>query len=184
MQSPVGVWTIGHDNRDINELAGLLCGAEIAVLVDVWAYPSSKRHPQFARSSLEIALAKSKIHYRWEGKCLGGFRKPKINSPNVALNSGGLNGYADYMHTPEFAEGISDLVGFSSKTKLAIICAERDPLQCHRSLIADYLTARGLSVNHILEAGVIQTHQMNTLARVVGENLVYDRQIQSQFDLT
>ena len=168
----------------MDELIGLLREAGITILVDVRAFPSSKRHPQFAKSSLEMALSERGIRYRWEGKSLGGFRKPEINSLNVALNSEGLNGYADYMRSREFAAAISGVSELASKSKIAIMCAERDPLQCHRSLISDYLTVRGVKVSHIIETDVTQTHRPNTLVREIGENLVYDRLTQSQLDLS
>ena len=91
------IWTIGHGNRSIGEFVGLLKDAAIECLVDVRAYPASRRHPQFARERLDSSLADAGVRYLWEGTALGGRRKPGKNSPHVALRNGGFRAYADHM---------------------------------------------------------------------------------------
>ena len=168
------IWTIGHGNRSIDEFAGLLKDAAIECLVDVRAYPASRRHPQFARESLERSLADAGVRYVWEGKALGGRRKLEKNSPHVALKNAGFRAYADYMATEEFREGLVRLIALGRATPAAIMCAERLPWQCHRNLVADSLVARGLRVLHLMSPGKRLEHTLSPLARSDGERLVYD----------
>lgn len=168
------LYTIGHGNRSIEELIALLAGAGIECLVDVRAYPASRRHPQFARAALERSLAASGIRYVWEGQALGGRRKPEAASPHIALKEPGFRAYADHMTTEVFREGLTRLAGLGRATRAAVMCAEQLPSQCHRSFIADSLVARGETVVHILSGGGEQPHVLSGLARRDGDRLVYD----------
>lgn len=166
--------TIGHGNRSIEEFVGLLLEAGIECVADVRAYPASRRHPQFGRESLERSLADTGIRYDWEGKALGGRRRTRPDSPHVALRNAGFRAYAGHMESDEFRIGLERLVESAGARRLAIMCAERLPWQCHRNLIADSLVARGHTVHHLLSPGSGMEHALNRLARVDGERLVYD----------
>ncbi len=83
---------------------------------------------------------------------LGGLRKARADSVNLGWRNAGFRGYADYMETPEFTRSLEALVELAQRTPTAIMCAETVPWRCHRSLIADALTARGIAVEHILTA--------------------------------
>ena len=168
------IWTIGHGNRPLGEFLSLLKEAGIECLVDVRAYPASRRHPQFARESLDKSLADAGVRYVWEGKALGGRRKLEKNSPHVALKNPGFRAYAGHMVTEDFQGALDRLVETGRGRRTAIMCAERLPWKCHRHLVADSLVARGAAVGHIIGANAMQQHALNPLARPQGDNLVYD----------
>jgi uncharacterized protein (DUF488 family) len=167
------LYTIGHSNRPIEALLETLHEAGIGRVVDVRALPRSRRWPQYGRAALARSLAVHGIDYEWSGETLGGFRAPRPGSPNVAL-AGAFRGFADHMATREFALAIEVLLAEAARTPTAILCAERLPRDCHRSLIADYVLARGTEVVHLLAPGSRAAARLNPAARVVAEGLVYD----------
>ncbi|HXF67774.1 MAG TPA: DUF488 domain-containing protein [Burkholderiales bacterium] len=168
------IYTIGHGNRAIGEFVGLLREAGIECVMDVRAYPASRRHPQFARQALERSLAEAGIRYVWEGKALGGRRRLAEGSPHVALKSPGFRAFADHMASEEFRDGLGRLVALAKEAPIAILCAERLPWQCHRFLISDSLLVRGAAVEHIVERGVTRPHALSAAARREGDRLIYD----------
>lgn len=172
------LYTIGHGNRSAEGFVTLLNEAGIEVLADVRAHPVSKRHPQFARAALKAELARSGIGYVWEGKDLGGFRKPRPDSPHVALAMDGFRGYADHMETVAFEAAIGRLVEMGRNQRVAIMCAEKNPAECHRSFIADWLAAHGVAVMHLIALGQAQPHRPSEAGRIVNGRLIYDRQAQ------
>ncbi len=166
------VWTIGHSNRPIGELVRMLADTGIQRLVDVRAKPVSRRYPQFNREALGRSLRDAGIAYEWQGDVLGGFRTPRPGSPHVALE-GAFRGYADHMETSAFGRTLDELVAGPQRT--ALMCAERKPSDCHRSLIADALLARGITVEHLIAPGVSTPAALRPEARLVGGQLRYDR---------
>ena len=172
---PVTVYTIGHGSRPMAEFIGLLEDARIARLVDVRAHPASRRHPQFCREALENSLALAGIHYVWEGKVLGGRRRGVKASPHTALKSESFRAYADHMMTAAFREGLNRVVEWGRLARIAILCAERLPWECHRNLIADSLVARGHAVSHLISPNQVLAHDLNKLARHDGGDLIYDK---------
>jgi len=168
------IWSIGHGSRSIEEFVGLLEEAAIECLVDVRAFPASRRHPQFARASLESSLTAAGIRYVREGTALGGRRKPEANSPHVALRNPGFRAYAGHMASEEFRQALDRLAATGDGGRTAIMCAERLPWRCHRYLIADSLVVRGVRVLHVVGPGQIKEHALNRLARSDHGTLVYD----------
>lgn len=168
------LYTVGHGNRAIGEFIALLEAADIECLVDVRAYPASRRHPQFARGALEESLAVAGIRYVWEGKALGGRRKLAKDSPHVALKNPGFRAYAGHMTTEEFRQALDRLVETGRGRRTAIMCAERLPWQCHRHLVSDSLVARGVPVTHLVAPGQPRDHELSRLARNDGGRLIYD----------
>ncbi len=177
------IYTIGHGNRTIEAFIALLAGAGIECLVDVRAYPASRRHPQFAREALERSLAEAGIRYVWEGVSLGGRRQAVANSPHLALKEPAFRAYADHMGTPQFREGAARLVSLANASRVAVMCAERLPSECHRSFISDYLVARGGQVGHLVESGAPEGHRLNSAARLRDGRLVYDGATQGELGL-
>jgi uncharacterized protein (DUF488 family) len=168
------VWTIGHSTRTIDELISLLKENEIKVLADVRAWPSSKRYPQFNKDALTESLLAHGIRYEHFPE-LGGKRKSKPDSRNTAWRNASFRGYADYMETEQFQKGIKRLLDLSrSDGSTAIMCAEAVWWRCHRSLIADYLKARGIEVLHILGPNKVQPHPYTPAARIVNGELSYE----------
>lgn len=168
------IFTIGHGNRAIGEFVALLRAAAVECLVDIRAYPASRRHPQFAREALESTLAGAGIRYLWEGQALGGRRKLEKNSLHLALKNAGFRAYAGHMETETFRQGLDRLVEAGRGQRSAILCAERLPWQCHRNLVADSLVARGIPVLHLVGPGQSMEHTLNPFARLDGQRLVYD----------
>lgn len=177
------IYTIGHGNRTIEEFVALLKQAGIECLVDVRAYPASRRHPQFAREALESSLPAAGIRYVWEGKALGGRRKLAADSPHAALKSPGFRAYADHMATEEFRGGVERLIALARPARASVMCSERLPWECHRFLIADYLVAGGETVVHLVNTETIQEHRLNPVARRRDGKLFYDGDTQGELGL-
>ena len=167
------IWTIGHSTRTIDVFISLLKEHGIKLLADVRSLPGSKRYPQFNKETLENSLAKSGIDYAHFPE-LGGRRKTRADSKNTAWRNESFRGYADYMETDEFRNGIERLLELATRAgPTAFMCAEAVWWRCHRSLISDYLKVRGVEVMHILGAGKTEPHPYTSAARVVNGNLSY-----------
>jgi uncharacterized protein (DUF488 family) len=167
------VWTIGHSTRTIDEFISLLEGHGIMLLADVRLLPGSKRYPQFNKEALAASLGKAGIRYEHFPE-LGGRRKSRKDSPNTAWRNASFRGYADYMETEEFHKGAKRLLNLAAVAgPVAIMCAEAVWWRCHRSLISDYLKARGIEVMHILSANKTEPHPYTSAARVVNGKLSY-----------
>lgn len=171
------IYTIGHSTRSLDELVAALQAHAIRTLVDIRAFPMSRRLPHFNRESLEAELPKHGIAYVWLKK-LGGRRKKILaDSPHTGLRNDSFRNYADYMLTPAFAQAIIQLVGLAKEGNTAIMCAERVYFQCHRMLVSDYLTAYGHNVLHIDDdKHPPRQHKLMAEARLVDDKLVYDAQ--------
>jgi uncharacterized protein (DUF488 family) len=128
--------------------------------------------PHFNSGKLARALARKKIEYRHQ-KDLGGLRKSSKESINLGWRNLSFRGYADYMQSEEFRAGLAALEDLAAKKKTVIMCAEAVPWRCHRSLVADALTARGWQVRHILSTASQQIHQLTPFAAVDGESVTY-----------
>ena len=166
------IYTIGHSTRALDELLAMLRVSGVATLVDVRTIPRSRRNPQFARESLAESLARASLRYlHLPG--LGGLRRPRPDSINTGWRHAGFRGYADYMETAEFQRNLDTLIGEAARAPAAFMCAEAVPWRCHRSLIADALTVRGLSVEHILSASATERHTLTAFARVEGLRVTY-----------
>jgi len=182
MQDALTLWTIGHSNRPIAELLAMLTQATIATLVDVRAQPHSARHPQFNEENLRLSCGQANIVYHWAGRHLGGKRALRFGSPHIALDED-RRGFADHMGTEIFKKALSQFVGLATRAPTAMLCAERDPNQCHRALIADYLTLQGMRVVHLIAPGESRDHLLSPQARRESAALVYDRQVTAELDL-
>src|SRR5437899_1679987 len=132
------IFTLGHSTRELAEFTAVLQAHQIELLVDIRAFPMSRRLPHFNRERLELWLPEAGIEYAWK-KELGGRRKKiLVESPNVSLRNDSFRNYADYMLTSEFQNAASELIEISKTRRLAIMCAERMWFQCHRMLVSDY----------------------------------------------
>ena len=166
------LYTIGHSNRDTDEFLGLLAEHGIRKLVDVRTAAGSRRNPQFMKDELARVLAAHGIAYT-HLPALGGFRRPRPDSANTAWRNASFRGYADYMQTPEFEKALALLLSGANDGPTAVMCAEAVPWRCHRSLIADAVTARGLAVVHITAPGRCSPHTLTPFAQVEGSRLSY-----------
>lgn len=166
--------TLGHSNRQLNDLLALLAEAGVSQLIDIRRLPRSKRHPCFNQTALAQTLHHHNIHYLWQGDCLGGLRKATPASPHTGLEEA-FRGFADYMATPAFLAGINTLMETARHRPSAIMCAERNPKHCHRSLIADYLSKRQWRVTHWLDTRRSEPHRPHPALRWTEGQAVYDR---------
>jgi uncharacterized protein (DUF488 family) len=167
------LYTIGHSTRPLEQLTGALQAHQIQTLVDIRAFPMSRRLPQFNRDSLEQTLPAAGIQYQWM-KTLGGYRKKTLEeSPNIALRNPSFCNYADYMLTAEFDEAVSDLLAVAESSRTAYMCAERLYFRCHRMLVSDWLVAHGHEVLHIDATGPVKPHSLTAEARVIDGRLIY-----------
>jgi uncharacterized protein (DUF488 family) len=165
-------WSLGHGARPTEDFVATLRDAGIRRLVDVRTAPGSRKHPQFGRTELEAAVQGKGIAYVWR-KDLGGFRRPRPDSPHRALRSDSFRGYADYMESPEFDDALRWLIQ-TADLPTAFMCAETLWWRCHRRMIADALTARGHDVVHLLGSGRWESHRLHPAARLEGARVVYD----------
>ena len=166
------VTTVGHSTHPIEVFIGMLQAHGIRRLIDVRTIPKSRRNPQFTQNSLAQSLQAEGMEYcHLPG--LGGLRRARQDSVNTGWRNPSFRGYADYMQTPEFRENLEVLIQLASQTPTAIMCAEAVPWRCHRSLIADALTARGIMVLDILTATKAQPHVMTQFAKVEGQQVTY-----------
>lgn len=177
------IYTVGHSSRSIEDFVALLRGAGIACLVDVRAIPESGRHPQFARAALLRSLAAAGIRYEWEGRALGGRRSGGEDSRHAALKEAAFRAYAAHMAGGEFRSGVERVLSGAAQAPTALLCAERLPAHCHRSLIADWVVAHGGEVTHLLEAGAAEAHRLHPAARLRGGTLHYDGDTQGELAL-
>jgi uncharacterized protein (DUF488 family) len=167
------VYTLGHSTRDLAEFSAVLQAQQIASLVDIRAFPMSRRLPHFNRERLEMWLPEVGVEYVWM-KELGGRRKKITNdSPNIALRSDSFRNYADYMLTPEFQAAAAQVVALAEKGRTAIMCAERVWFQCHRMMVSDYLVANGHMVLHIDDEKPPKEHKLMKEARIIDGQLIY-----------
>jgi uncharacterized protein (DUF488 family) len=162
------IWTVGHSTRTDQEFGEIL----LAHNIHVRTYPGSRRYPQFNKPTLSASLANLGINYIHEPR-LGGRRTPRKESHNTAWRNAQFRGYADHMETEEFATGIKELLELADRSRTAIMCAEALWWRCHRSLIADYLKARGNTVVHIVDEKKTEEHPFTSAARIVDGQLSY-----------
>src|SRR6266550_292704 len=168
------IWTIGHSTRKIDIFLSLLQENGVKVIADVRMFPGSKRYPQFGREALAKCLGERGIRYEHFPE-LGGRRKPRPDSHNMAWRNASFRGYADYMETEEFHKGVERLVDLANKVgRTAIMCAEAVWWRCHRALISDYLKVRGIEVIHIVDANKTEPHLYTSAARMASGELNYN----------
>ena len=167
------LYTIGHSTRTLDELVSALKAHGIEVLVDIRAFPMSRRLPHFNRESLERGLLRQGIQYVWM-KALGGYRKKtRADSPHTALRSAGFRNYADYTLTPEFEQAMAELLQIAVHSRTAYMCAERVYFRCHRMIVSDWLVAHGHEVLHIDAEGPSRAHNLTSEARMVDGRMIY-----------
>ena len=166
------VLAIGHSTRPLEELVALLRTCGVATVADVRTIPRSRRNPQFTQESLARTLPQAGLRYE-HLPALGGLRRARRDSPNGAWRNASFRGYADHMQSAEFEEGLVELRSLARDGPVAIMCAEAVPWRCHRSLIADALFARGVTVEHIVGRGRTRPHRLTPFALLSGRRVTY-----------
>jgi len=166
------VLTIGHSTRSLDDFIDLLKIHTVEKIIDVRTVPRSRHNPQFNLDTLPEKLKSARIGYKHMSG-LGGLRHAQRNSPNMGRRNSSFRGFADYMLTGEFEKNLEELIGFASRKRICLMCAEAVPWRCHRSLIADALCVRGIAVGHITSKSQPQLHKLTPFARVDGTRISY-----------
>lgn len=166
------IWTVGHSTHSFDAFVELLRSQKVELLVDVRTVPKSRRHPHFHTDALAQALPDAGVAYMHLA-ALGGWRQAVHDSPNDGWRNASFQGYADYAMTPEFADGLRELVGQAGGARTAIMCSEALWWRCHRRLVADRLTIGGVRVQHIGSDGRTAAHALTDFAVVRDGEIVY-----------
>jgi uncharacterized protein (DUF488 family) len=150
---PFDLLTIGHSNHPIERFVALLKQVNVAVLVDVRSRPFSRRFPWFSQPRIGERLQQDTIQYVARGDALGG--RPS----DPALVRDGIADYEAIARTAGFRQAVEEVIATARRQRACIMCAEREPLDCHRFLlVARVLAERGITIGHILADGTIEPH--------------------------
>lgn len=166
------LYTVGHSTRTAEELLAILRDFGVENLADIRTIPRSRHNPQFNSENFEAPLLGAGIRYVHLAK-LGGLRHAHVHSVNDAWRNASFRGFADYMQTDGFADGLEELRVLAREGTTAIMCAEAVPWRCHRSLVADAVTARGGHVEHVMGPHHANPHRMTPFAKVEGTKVTY-----------
>jgi uncharacterized protein (DUF488 family) len=178
MEATKTIWTIGHSTHSIEKLVAMLQSFNVQSVVDVRRYPGSRKYPQFNKEALEVLLAENSIHYVHIGN-LGGRRKTSPDSKNTGWRHIAFRGYADYMETSGFKDGVEELLRSASAYRTAYMCSEALWWRCHRALISDYLKLHGWKVMHIMGSGKAEEHPYTKPSKIVNGALNYEMELKS-----
>ncbi len=168
----ITILTVGHSTRTLEDFTRLLQAHAVRTVVDVRTVPRSRHVPQFNQETLPANLAAADIGYiHLPG--LGGLRHPRPDSMNMGWRNSSFRGFADYMQNNEFEENLQVLIRLARREQITVMCAEAVPWRCHRLLIADALTIRGIRVEHIMGLTGRQPHNITPWAQVDGTRIIY-----------
>ena len=158
------IFTVGHSNHSLERFLQLLAGAHITAVADVRSRPHSRWSPQFNKHALGAALGGNNVAYVFLGKELGG--RPE----DPALLKNGKPDYEAMSRIVLFRAGIERIIEGAKTHRIALLCAERDPIHCHRFLLVGrHLASRAIPVAHILAGGDVED-QDKTEERFVARN--------------
>ena len=166
------MYTIGHSTRTIEQFLDLLKAFGVRELVDVRTVPKSRHNPQFGQNALAPALQEAGIGYT-HLQALGGLRHAEKDSVNCGWQNASFRGYADYMATDAFRQGLDRLKTIAEQHITAVMCAEAVPWRCHRSLIADALTLQGWEVRDIQSKKTAKLHTLTPFLKVQDGKITY-----------
>ena len=166
------IWTIGHSTHELERFVELLSAHAIELLADVRTVPKSRRMPWFRGDELAGSLPAAGVAYE-HFRDLGGFRRPRPDSPNGGWRVHAFQGYADHMDTPGFRAALVRLEQLADARRAVVMCAEAQWTRCHRRLVSDALTVRGWAVCHIDSGGRAKRHELTPFAVVEGQRITY-----------
>jgi uncharacterized protein (DUF488 family) len=147
------LFSIGHSNIPAERFVALLREAGVDAIADVRSTPFSRRFPWFSSKNLAATLAQHGMTYLAHGDALGG--RPR----DAALYRDGVADYEAMARQPDFQMGLDQLLADAARSRVCLMCAEREPLDCHRCLmVARSLAERGLTIGHILHDGTVEPH--------------------------
>lgn len=166
------IYLTGHSTMPIKRFLKILKAHSIALLVDIRAVPRSRHNPQFNSDALRKSLRRKGIGYT-HLKELGGFRHPSKDSVNTGWRNLSFRGFADYMQTKGFEVGLDKLIKLGKTRNVAIMCAEGNPFRCHRLLVADALTIKGIRAVLISSQKPGKLHTLTPFAEIRGHRIRY-----------
>ena len=166
------IFTLGHSTLPIERFVAVLQAYAIARLADIRTIPRSRHNPQFSDTALAKSLKALHLDYV-HMRALGGLRHARRDSPNTGWRNESFRGFADYMQTEEFENALAALIRMGREKRVAIMCAEAVPWRCHRSLVADALSVRGVPVIEILSEATYRMHPLTPFLRVEGLRITY-----------
>jgi uncharacterized protein (DUF488 family) len=147
------LFSIGHSNIPAERFMAMLQNAGVSAVADVRSTPHSRFCPWFSQKPLAATLSAAGIGYIAIGEALGG--RPRHDG----LYRDGVADYEAMALQPEYVTGLDRLLGAAARSRVCLLCAEREPLDCHRCLlVAHSLAERGVAVGHILHEGLIEAH--------------------------
>jgi uncharacterized protein (DUF488 family) len=170
--SELTIYTVGHSTRTLHEFLSLLNVYKVTLLIDVRTIPISRHNPQFNKETLHVTLKNYGVKYIHMPE-IGGLRRPKKDTINLAWKNNSFRGYADFMQTKEFTDNLLKILALAREKCLALMCAEALPWRCHRSLISDGLVIRHVKVLHIISKDSTITHELTEFAHVEGTQITY-----------
>ena len=165
------VYTIGHSTHSTEKLIQLLAGHDVTTVADVRSQPYSRTNPQFNRESLRVDLRTAGIAYVFLGRELG------ARAEDRGCYIAGRVQYDLLARTALFQEGLMRIAQGISSRRIALMCAEKDPLTCHRAiLVCRHLAVRGIAAQHILEDGRLESHE-DAITRLLAELDIPERDL-------
>jgi len=165
------IYTIGHSTHSKEKLVELLAQHDVTAIADVRSQPYSRMNPQFNRESLRVDLKAAGIAYVFLGRELG------ARTEDRSCYIDGKVQYGLLARTPLFEQGLTRIQQGLSEHRIALMCAEKDPLTCHRTiLVCRYLAARGITAQHILEDGRLESHA-EAMTRLLAEVGMGEREL-------
>lgn len=170
--NPAVIYTIGHSTHTVEVFIAMLQSFKVKTIVDIRRFPGSRKFPQFDQENLKTALEEVGIQYISMLE-LGGRRKPNKDSKNTSWKNESFRGYADYMETIAFSNAVVKLEKIGLLQITAYMCSEAVWWRCHRSMVSDYLKAKGWNVLHIMGIDKVQEHKYTAPAKVVGSKVFY-----------
>lgn len=166
------IYTIGHSTHSMEWFVEQLQAFHIEVLADIRHFPGSRKFPWFNKENIQATLSYTAIQYvHLPG--LGGRRKVSQQSKNNLWHNASFRAYADYMETDAFKIAVSELEEIALKRTTAFMCSEALWWRCHRSMVSDYLKAKGWCVLHIMNKGKVEEHPYTSPARIVEDRVFY-----------
>lgn len=174
----VRMLTVGHSSHAVEYFASMLQKHGVTAVADVRSTPYSHFTPQFNREALKPALLASGLQYVFLGQELG------ARSTDPACYENGRVRYQRLARTEGFAEGVRRLLTGAASERIALMCTEKDPLDCHRTvLVAQSLVERGVAIDHVLGDGRLESHEEAMLRLLARFNLPHAELLRSTDEL-
>lgn len=167
------IYTIGHSSRPLEEFLAMLQSFDIGLIADIRSLPGSRKYPHFDKEELQVFLPQNHIQYVHLVN-LGGRRRPDKNSKNTGWRHRAFRGYADYMETDAFTEGMDELKKAGAQLPTAYMCSEAVWWRCHRAMVSDSLKVEGWTVLHIMDIGKAKEHPYTAPAKIIEGRLSYE----------